>query len=193
MRAFIRAVLATLVLPLAAYQPPAAGPTQLNADKDAYEIYSLLLRQEPQADWHIKAWAIFERTGGYVGAGDCIRNGTADSALLDDYLAKNKTPTLLKRKFDLPQYALVGPEEIKHIGEAHVPYADEKAAEDPKFPLNALVYFTVSAVGFNVDHTGALVYVTHYCGSLCGGGAYHLMAKVDRKWRAERDWCRWNS
>ena len=54
----------------------------------------------------------------------------------------------------------------------------------------------MSAVGFNVDKTLALVYVGHSCGGLCGGGSYHLLKKAGEKW-VESPWkgvsCSWAS
>src|SRR5581483_8467984 len=99
MRQFIRALLATLVLPLAGFQPPATGPAQVDPDKDAYEIYSLLLRKEALAQ-HITAWAIAEYTQPFVSPGDCVRPAPGDRVLIDDLLAKNKTPVKLTRKSD---------------------------------------------------------------------------------------------
>jgi hypothetical protein len=47
-------------------------------------------------------------------------------------------------------------------------------------------YIQVSAVGFNESKTRALVYVAHYCGSLCGGGRHHILEKADGAWREAR-------
>ena len=54
----------------------------------------------------------------------------------------------------------------------------------------------LSAVGFNVNKTVAVVYMGHYCGALCGGGGFHVLKKKDGKWVA-LDWkgssCAWAS
>lgn len=44
-------------------------------------------------------------------------------------------------------------------------------------------YLQLSAVGFDPDHTRAMVYVAHYCGPMCGGGMHHLLEKIDGVWR----------
>jgi hypothetical protein len=71
-----------------------------------------------------------------------------------------------KRKFDLPQYALVD------FGRASA----------------GSVVFEVSAVGFNNGRTRALVYTGHHCGNLCGGGQYHLLVKKEGKWQIDREY-----
>jgi hypothetical protein len=40
-------------------------------------------------------------------------------------------------------------------------------------------------VGFSRDGMRALVYVGHECGSLCGGGKYHLLVKKDGRWQVD--------
>jgi hypothetical protein len=119
--------------------------------------------------------------------------------LIEDYVAKNKTTLMLKRKFDLQQYALVGPTQTKAIQERWQPRAASSSSWNSAdvFPLNATVIFQVSAVGFNADRNRAMVYVGHNCGGLCGGGTYHLMVKKDGQWQVDREYrggsCGWVS
>ena len=40
-----------------------------------------------------------------------------------------------------------------------------------------------SSVFFNKSHTVALVYATHYCGSLCGEGFWVALALEDGSWK----------
>jgi hypothetical protein len=102
-----------------------------------------------------------------------------DGARIEDYVAKNKKRLVLERKFDLPEYVLVGAEEIEAI--------QQRSRVADGFPFNASVIFHVSSVGFNRDGTRALVYVGHNCGSLCGGGRYHFLVKKDGKWQVDRE------
>jgi hypothetical protein len=44
-------------------------------------------------------------------------------------------------------------------------------------------YIQTSAVGFDRLMTRAVVHLTHACGSLCGGSAFHLLVKVESNWR----------
>ena len=191
-----------------AYQRPIPPPEQGSAnnlkltgaeEKDSYEIYSMLLRTELPSQWNITGWAIEQETQTYPTFGvmssiaECLQPSKNQESiyrpLIDDYVAKNKGKLVLERKFDLPQYALVGPTDLKAI------YQRSRAADG--FPFNASVIFHISAVGFNRDGTRALVYVGHNCGSLCGGGTYHFLLKKDGRWQVDREYggmsCVWAS
>jgi hypothetical protein len=103
---------------------------------------------------------------------------------------KAVSPWRVEQRFDLPQYALVGPADLKAI--------EQRSRVADGFPFNASVIFHVSAVGFNRNGTRALVYVGHHCGSLCGGGTYDLLFKKDGRWQADQEYrgapfCMWAS
>jgi hypothetical protein len=193
-----------LALPLAiripAYQSPAQQTEGANIQEnkltaaeepDAYQIYSILLRTEMSPHWKIAEWAInrqtqtFPNIGGRHSVRECLNVARDQEAvylrLIDNYIAKNNNKLVLESKFELPRYELVD------IGRASGG-ANRSAAS---------VIFDVSAIGFNNDRTRALVYVGHHCGSLCGGGRYHLLAKKDDKWEVDREYrgmsCLWAS
>ena len=201
-----------LLLPIAArspaYQQPVPPPEQGNAadvklsaaeEKDSYKIYSMLLRTEMPSQWDITGWAIKQETETYPAFGEavniteCLQPSKAQESsyrpLVDNYAAKNKGKLVLERKFDLPQYALVGHGDLKSI--------EQRSRAADGFPFNATVIFHVSAVGFNRNGTRALVYVGHHCGSLCGGGTYHFLVKKDGRWQVDKDYsgisCAWAS
>jgi hypothetical protein len=150
-------------------------------DQDVYDIYSLLLRREMPPSWGVKRWIIKEATEkGPLAM--CIRPPANQEAIyrpiIQDFEQKNQLRFLLERNFDLPEYDLV-------------------AYPDRLVPPSGLL-FEVSAVGFNSDHTRALVYVGHYCGRTCGSGMYHLMAKTAGRWDVDREYrgvpsCLWAS
>jgi hypothetical protein len=48
---------------------------------------------------------------------------------------------------------------------------------------SAMGWIEVSAVGFNDEKTIAVVYAGHHCGSLCGGGTFHVLHKQDGLWQ----------
>jgi hypothetical protein len=198
----IFALVSTLLLPVAtrspACQPPAPqvgteqGELTAEEEMNSYDIYSILLPTEVRPEWKIAAWAITQQTrtfpnvGRFHNVSECL-NLPRDQEpiylpLIEDYVAKNNRKQTLERKFDLPQYALV--DVGRTSGRASLPSA-------------ASVIFEVSAVGFNRERTRALVYVGHHCGSLCGGGTYHLLVKKDGKWQVDRDYrgmsCLWAS
>lgn len=199
-RAFVFAIV--LVLPIVS-----AGADQITLtaaeEKDSYEIYSFLLRKEMPQQWNISAWAISQETRTFPFDGE--PNGRSPAAclepspdqksiylpLIEDYVAKNKNKLILKPKFDLPKFALVDDVVTKAIQERRIRSASGVSANSGDaaklvFPLNAVVIFDVSAVGFNADRTRALVYVGHNCGGLCGGGTYHLLVKKDGHWQIDR-------
>ena len=166
-------------------------------EKDSYEIYSMLLRTEMPPQWKITAWAIRQETQTFPTYGSsngsnlrmCLQPSQDQESIylpmIEDYAAKNKKKLVLERHFDLPHYALIGPTEIRAI--------QQRSRADDGFPFNASVIFHVSAVGFNRDRTRALVYVGHDCGSLCGGGGYHLLVKKDGQWQDRGVTCAWAS
>lgn len=196
------ALVSTLLLPVAirstACQPPGpqVGTEQSKLtpeeEKESYEIYSILLRTEVPPEWKITAWAISQQTqtfpnaGGFHNVRQCLNFPRDQEALylplIDDYAAKNNKNRTLERKFDLPQYSLVD------VG---------RTSGRAGSPSPATVIFEVSGVGFNREKTRALVYVGHHCGSLCGGGRYHLLAKKDGTWQVDREFrgmsCLWVS
>jgi hypothetical protein len=205
---FAVALLLPITTRIAAFQPPVQQPEPGSANnlkltaaevRDSYEIYSILLRTEMPSQWNIRSWAIKQATETYPDFGatssitECLQPPKDQESiyrpLIDDYVAKNKEKLVLERKFDLPQYALVGPADLKAI--------ERRSRVDDGFPFNAYVIFHVSAVGFNRDGTRALVYVGHNCGSLWGGGTYHFLVKKDGRWQIDREYggmsCAWAS
>ena len=205
----VSAVAFALILPIAthvaAYQSPvqqsepgSANDLKLTAaeEKDSYEVYSMLLRTEMPT---IEGWAIKQETqpfphDGHITFNVCVQPPQDQESIyrpvFDDYVTKNRKLFVLDRKFDLPQYALVGPADLKAI--------EQRTRVADGFPFNASVIFHVSAVGFNRDGTRALVYVGHHCGSLCGGGTYHLLLKKDGRWQVDQEYrgapfCLWVS
>jgi len=171
-----------LLLPVVTRSPAFQSPTS-SEESDSYAIYSMLLRTEVGPEWKVTAWTITQETQTFPGFTHNIRTclsvskeqESAYSPLIADYLGKNQSKHALERKFDLPAYTLAA------SGQS----------------LNASVVFEVSGVGFNKDRSRALVYVGHHCGSLCGGGRYHLLVKQNDKWQVDQEYrgmsCLWAS
>lgn len=61
-----------------------------------------------------------------------------------------------------------------------------------RFPNN-FGHFAISQAGLNFSKTEAIFYVDHYCGGLCGGGAYVLMRKVNGVWSVVAEQMTWES
>lgn len=195
--------------------PPGAGQTWTHdkndplvlteeETEDSYAIYSMLLKEEMK-DWHLKRYAIEEWTGDMRGTpGDPLCLKPADEVratyqdVFEDFLRKNRTRHRLDRRFALDDYLLLSPKESKHVaGLFSGPEISRWTAEDHKLYHDIFAIFTLSEVGFSLDHTRALVYIGHRCGPLCGLGTYHLLVKRDGKWQADSDfkgtWCQWVS
>jgi hypothetical protein len=96
-------------------------------EKDSYEIYSILLRTEIPPQWNITAWVIIRETQTFPNFGSanggsrgvCIETSKDQEPIylsaIDDYVAKDKRKLVLERKFDLPQYGLMGTLEISRF------------------------------------------------------------------------------
>ena len=61
-------------------------------------------------------------------------------------------------------------------------FGRKKALLKPEFK-GAPALYGFGMVYFNKSHTVALVYATHYCGSLCGEGFWSAFALEDGKWK----------
>jgi hypothetical protein len=130
----------TLLLPVGthagAYQSPVQPGEQGSAtelkltvaeEKDSYEIYSMLLRTEIPPQWNITGWVIIRETQTFPNFGSanggsrgvCIETSKDQEptylSAIDDYVAKDKRKLVLERKFDLPQYGLMGTLEISRF------------------------------------------------------------------------------
>jgi hypothetical protein len=130
--AFVFALILPIAIRSAAYQEPVQTPDQPSAsnpkltaaeEKDSYEIWSMLLRTEMPGS-NTAVWAIKQETqtfphDGPITLNVCLQpSGDQESTyrpLIDDYVARNKRTFVLERKFDLPQYALIGPTDLKAI------------------------------------------------------------------------------
>jgi len=110
-----------------------------------------------------------------------------DSEILDNYLARNKTPQPLL---------------VTDLGTNYVVVADRDLPDDgidrfwtkfyQKYPRSSgLISF--SNVGFNAQHNQAFVYAARGCGGLCGEGSYVLLRKVNGKWEIVKDQGLWVS
>jgi hypothetical protein len=104
-------------------------------------------------------------------------------SLAEEFERRNRVQYTLESRFDLPLYTLIPRGTISTFLESH--------------PRSAVV-LEVSAIGYNEDRSRALVYVGHYCGPLCGGGTYHMLAKKDGLWQLDTEFrgapfCGWKS
>jgi hypothetical protein len=97
------------------------------------------------------------------------------------YEARNEEPAKLKELFKLSaDYVLVS----KKKGSGLLAKDQGKTKHFSKaYPGSESVGLVgLSRVGFNADHTQALLYAVHWCGSGCGDGMFVLLRKENDQW-----------
>jgi len=158
-------------------------------DLEAYVVYASLLPKE----WtsrvaHAKRFVLQKETVTYSR---CMPSGkpleTDWRPVVDSYKAENADVRIL-----LPRQRLQVEYVVVPAAEIQASFRD--VPNDPMFGWTGFYrrypdsggYMQLSAVGFDASKTRAMVYVAHRCGSLCGGGMYHLLEKVDGAWREAR-------
>jgi hypothetical protein len=162
-------------------------------DQEAYEVYSAILPLEwPLRDAHAKRLIIQNETKGYEM---CLRPEKEwqekIGPAISDYVKANAKPSLLQPRIKVgAPYRLIIADELRSTIQTagwegfYQRYPDSGG------------WMELSAVGFNVNKTVAVVYMGHHCGPLCGGGGFHVLEKKDGKWVAV-DWkgssCAWAS
>ncbi len=173
--------------------------------EESYAIYSTLLKAELPS-WHLKRYAIEEWTQDMRSSPRdplCLEVAPRQKAtyqeVIADYLAKNRRRHQLEYRFDLLDYLLLPPEEARKVSDllfARNSNTSPNADNQPFYPDLRVVY-TLSEVGFNHDHTRAIVYLGHLCGAMCGGGGYAVLVRRDGKWQRDTKFigsvCAWAS
>jgi hypothetical protein len=96
--------------------------------------------------------------------------------------------------FPLRRLIIVG---VDRRGRVLRPLPFSLEVEDKKPPLLNLQSDMISDARVLPIRMGALVYVGHDCGSLCGGGGYHRLVKRLGQWQDDREYrgitCGWAS
>ena len=151
-------------------------------ETEAYKVYSAILPNEwPWSEANAKTLVIRTETEPYAM---CIapdkKSGKIVGSAIANYKKENGRKWLLQRQFETAKpYEMVSSEEIDTIfkteGSAGWKTFYERHPDSGGF-------IELSAVGFNASKTVAVVYAGHSCGSLCGGGTFHILQKVDGKW-----------
>ena len=110
---------------------------------------------------------------------------------IEDLLLKNKTKWRLRKQFDIETpYKLVSSEQILELIKTQGWAGFNKAYPDSG------AFIDLSAVGFNLDKSIAVLHKGGWCGELCGEGAYYVMQKKQGKWVPLDQWaigCSWVS
>src|SRR5262249_55248754 len=146
-------------------------------DAEAYEVYAAILPTGWL--WQVqKAKSLIIRSE-TVAHEMCLQPADAASEkivgpAISEYVKLNEKTWLLHRRFDIEKpYELIAYDDLMSAFKE-----GQWENFDARYP-NSGGWIELSAVGFNADKTVAVVYMGHHCGSLCGGGSFHVLQKKD--------------
>jgi hypothetical protein len=149
-------------------------------DANAYEVYAAILPSEfPLRVAHAKQLVIRRETRSYEM---CLKPDKELEAkvgpAIADYVKQNEREWLLQ-----PKLSFTTPYQFLEAGKFEALVSQDGWLEYfRKYPESGGL-IELSAVGFNMDKTVAVVYMGHSCGRLCGGGTFHVLEKSDGKWK----------
>lgn len=162
-------------------------------DKVAFDsqtkIKKIVIRENTNTDY-----AYWEKKENWQKVKDRLP-GLSDE-IIADYEARLKPSTLLKQRFNLNlKYSLLSNNSYKSI------FGDDLNANSTvnkwshfykRYPDSG-GYIWLSNVGFNKTRDRALLFLVHWCGTLCGTGHYILMSKKSASWNVDRVGMMWVS
>ena len=173
---------------------PARGQagSDAGASDEEYEIYSAVIKQY-YVDDKTKLLVIVDRTFKYDFGDneepwkDKYKGLTIDRSTVEDYEARNVRPSLLnKAPFKLTgKFSLISDLDLKAIfhgswGELQWIAYYRRFAESRGFIM-------LSRIGFNTEHTQALLYVGSRCGPGCGDIHFLLLEKTNGTWTTKKE------
>jgi hypothetical protein len=154
---------------------------------EAYRVYSVLLPTEESYGFATGRIVIQQETVtqfiGKISA--CI-----DPAVLKDFKEaavdferENDQSMVLEDKFEIEKpHTFIRTTEIKTLFQEPGSNIGGLKRFYSKYPGSG-GFIILSAVGFNKDKTQAIAYTGSGCGNLCGMWRYHLLKKIDGKWK----------
>lgn len=171
-----------------------SSPPQPYADKDAYQIYDLLVPHEET--YCTKTRVIQQETiqggGGMTDIDSCVSPEVATEFqdAIANFKAANSKRWLLQRQFEFDRpYELVSSETIEATFKQ---IEHDEAGSGPPLEAGWRGFYerypgsggfvVLSVVGFNKNKTRAVVYSGAACGPLCGAWSFHLFKKVNGRW-----------
>ena len=164
---------AFLLLP-SSVRTQTAAPTTRQVEEvssESYAVYSALVTQR-YSRWfkagttvRISAVTKFRFTSSYEeAAANCRQRLSVEKPLFDELVSANASKRRIRPMLSLPgHYSLVT--EATQISNRHEP---------------GMVWFSV--VGFSSDRLHAMVFVSNYCGDLCGSGLLWTLDKKGDQW-----------
>jgi hypothetical protein len=186
--------IALLMLPLIVLAACAPGGTSTPLD-DEYAVYAALIEDRYLKEG-VDLIVIRDQTTVFPLGPDVTYEQVSQSvpaleeATYDDFLAVNEEPVPLDPSLDLGfDYTLVSLQDLEEfLGGGAWSYD----AFYRRFP-NSQGLMELSRVGFNSDHTQALVYVANQHALLGGEGYYLLLGKQDGAWQVDFELPLWIS
>ena len=148
---------------------------------EAYQVYSVLLTDEESAGSGNGTFVIQQETVTKTQPPEPCLTPEAATKFKDavaDYDRFNSKPWLLQRQFQIAKpYELRSSQSMTALFKQ-----DDWDGFYKRYPKSA-GYITLSAVGFNQDKTRAIVFSGAACGNLCGDWSWHILEKIDGKWK----------
>lgn len=177
---------------------PGAAALRVQSDlgsgvsEEEYEVYSSVIKQlyvRPET----KLVMIEERTFRYDFASEEEpwrekRKGVAiDESAVGDYETKNSSAWLLnKNSFRLPvKTSLITDHDLKAI--FHGSWGDLQWINYYRRFPDSRGFVMLSRIGFNTQHTQALLYVGSRCGPGCGDINFLLLEKINGAWVTKKE------
>jgi hypothetical protein len=125
--------------------------------------------------------------------------GDADeSGAFSDLKRRNGSAALLPEVLACKGAKLIRDQEIQRFFDQESNLANKVSLDEAwkkfyeSFP-GATGWTSVSLPGYSPDGEIAVVYMAHYCGTLCGGGSYVYLRRVKDKWEVLVDFPGWVS
>ena len=195
-------IAAAVTLALALAASPAAR-AQSSFEDEEYAVYSALISQKFVREKTKRLVILNETARQFSPSEDAdtvwavkARIPEASEPVLDDFAKKNKTTSLLERRFKFQvDYVLISDEELDSFFKDGFPGEGfERSWKQfyEKYP-GAPGYIWLSRVGFDKEKGEAVVYVGSMCDQLCGGGQYVRLVKKDGGWKVEQEVTIWAS
>jgi hypothetical protein len=178
---------------------PVAPPQELPGERapDSYSVYAAALRN---AIWNhpdeTNTYFISDRTGQTYNVGvECVHAPEGDTSALSqavaDFRAQQGKVYQLRDEFNFKErkLRLLTPREEN-------PLQKRLSGLSPAAPISATSLkeatdvIRLSNIGFSRDRSLAIVAVSNYCGSLCGGEKWHIFKRDGNGWvEREFDGC----
>ena len=156
-----------------------ASPSPYDVD-EAYGVYSVLLPHQESYEFAKGTLVIQLETVSIPVERQCLSAAAARKfkEAIADYEQANSKKWLLQHEFQSEKpYELVSSDTIKAVFNEHSWETFYR-----RYPGSG-GYMTMSAVGFNSDKSLALVYTGSACGGLCGAWSFHVLEKINGKWK----------